>query len=274
MMRLQLEFGGRTFNADATQGHDISIALDFDGPQPNHFGAARATAEPMRAGDFIGDTRVGGSCNAAVLSMNPHCNGTHTECLGHVTRARNDILAAAPPGILPAALISVTPVAAQNTDEASQPPPHTGDKLITAGALAEAWKKLPGGEYPALIVRTLPNTRSKRDRQYTIDDNHPYFSLAAIEMLVACGVEHLLVDTPSVDRFDDDGRLAGHRLFWGLEPEATKAGPDARTGATITEMIFVDDGIGDGIYLLNLQIAPFISDAAPSRPVLFTASAT
>lgn len=274
MTKLQLDFEGRTFTADAAAGRDISIWLDFDGPQPNHFGAMRASAEPMRAGDFIGDTRAGGSCNAMVLSMNPHCNGTHTECMGHVTSARHDILSVAPPGILPAAVISVTPESARDCDEASRPPPHNDDKLITADALRKAWKKLRSDKYPALIVRTLPNSCSKRTRQYTQSDNHPYFSLEAIKMLIEHGVQHLLVDTPSIDRFDDQGLLAGHRLFWGLEPDAVEAGPHARGGATITELVFIDDDLSDGIYLMNLQIAPFVSDAAPSRPVLFAASET
>lgn len=272
MTRLQLEFGARTFTADIGAGRDISIALNFDGPQPNHFGAIRASAEPMRAGDFVGDTRAGGSCNASVLRMNPHCNGTHTECIGHVTTARQDILAAAPPCLLPAALVSVRPESVSDSSEGSRPPPLEGDKLITARALGQAMNKLPGGEYPALIVRTLPNARGKRTREYTQSNSHPYYSLAAIEMLVACGVQHLLVDTPSVDRFDDQGELAGHRKFWGLEPGAVEAGAASRSAATITEMIFVDDDLADGIYLMNLQIAPFVSDATPSRPVLFKAS--
>jgi hypothetical protein len=39
--------------------------------------------------------------------------------------------------------------------------------------------------------------------------------------------------------------------------------------ATITEMIFVDDSIADGLYLINMQIASFESDASPSKPVLY-----
>jgi hypothetical protein len=34
-------------------------------------------------------------------------------------------------------------------------------------------------------------------------------------------------------------------------------------------MIFVDNHIEDGSYLLNLQIPAFVSDAAPSRPIIF-----
>ena len=38
---------------------------------------------------------------------------------------------------------------------------------------------------------------------------------------------------------------------------------------TITEMVFIPDEVEDGDYLLNLQIAPFFADAAPSRPILY-----
>ena len=34
-------------------------------------------------------------------------------------------------------------------------------------------------------------------------------------------------------------------------------------------MIFVSDDVKDGEYLLNLQFAPFVADAAPSRPILY-----
>ena len=38
---------------------------------------------------------------------------------------------------------------------------------------------------------------------------------------------------------------------------------------TITEMIYVPNEISDGLYVLNLQIAPFENDASPSKPVLY-----
>jgi hypothetical protein len=34
-------------------------------------------------------------------------------------------------------------------------------------------------------------------------------------------------------------------------------------------MIFVDNEVKDGSYLLNLQIASFENDASPSKPILF-----
>ncbi|MBK9767712.1 MAG: hypothetical protein IPP63_12210 [Chloracidobacterium sp.] len=41
-----------------------------------------------------------------------------------------------------------------------------------------------------------------------------------------------------------------------------------RIYSTITELIYVPNEVSDGVYLLNLQIAPFATDAAPSRPML------
>ena len=34
-------------------------------------------------------------------------------------------------------------------------------------------------------------------------------------------------------------------------------------------MIFVPNEVKDGRYLLNLQVPAFVSDAAPSRPILY-----
>jgi len=42
----------------------------------------------------------------------------------------------------------------------------------------------------------------------------------------------------------------------------------SRIDSTITELIYVPNEVLDGAYLLNLQIAPFESDASPSRPLL------
>jgi hypothetical protein len=34
-------------------------------------------------------------------------------------------------------------------------------------------------------------------------------------------------------------------------------------------MIYVENQVADGIYILNLQIASFENDASPSKPVLY-----
>ena len=94
------------------------------------------------------------------------------------------------------------------------------------------------------------------------DTNFCYLESEALAWLAAIGVKHLLLDLPSVDRESDGGELLGHRAFW-CYPQAT------RRDCTITEMIFVPDEVKDGIYFMNLQVAAFDNDAAPSRPLLF-----
>jgi hypothetical protein len=38
-------------------------------------------------------------------------------------------------------------------------------------------------------------------------------------------------------------------------------------------MVFVPDYVAEGMYLLDLQLAPFVADATPSRPLLFALDA-
>ncbi|MGB7394119.1 MAG: cyclase family protein, partial [Pricia sp.] len=113
----------------------------------------------------------------------------------------------------------------------------------------------------ALIIRTRPNNRKKFSRQY-YGTNPPYLLEEAMLFLVEIGVEHLLVDLPSVDKENDGGELLAHKAFWDFD------GP-TRKQSTITELIYVPDGIEDGHYYLNLQVAAFENDASPSRPVLY-----
>jgi hypothetical protein len=42
-----------------------------------------------------------------------------------------------------------------------------------------------------------------------------------------------------------------------------------RPQASITELAWIAAAIPDGHYLLDLQIPAFLSDAAPSRPLLY-----
>jgi len=56
--------------------------------------------------------------------------------------------------------------------------------------------------------------------------------------------------------------LAFHHSFWEV-PE------NPNFIRTITELIYVDNSIEDGTYVLSLQVAAFANDAAPSRPVLY-----
>lgn len=228
---------------------DLSIPLQFGGPQPNAFGVDAAMAKPL------GDTLDGSSVNFAQLTFTPHCNGTHTECVGHITDARISVRDCLRDVVLRGLLISV------------EPSIHNEDRLIGIDALEIAG--ITKG-FDALIVRTLPNDETKLSRTYDGENIPPYFTADAMQKIVDCGFKHLLVDLPSIDRIFDEGKLENHRIFWNVDAGSRAVGVQTRIHSTVTELIYVPNDVEDGEYMLNLQIAPFESDASPSRPVLFT----
>lgn len=270
MNTFYLESGKRRLRIDTGAAIDISIPLVFNGEQPSFFGAPRATGKPLELEGFVGDTRQGASCNVGEYHLVPHCNGTHTECLGHIVHDEMFVSETMQQAFLPATLISISPRSAARTQETSLPNPQPTDRLITAYGLQLALEKFPDALFhQALIIRTEPNAEQKAQREYLSEDPPPFFSMEAMELIVASGFEHLLVDLPSLDRMDDGGRLTAHRIFWQLPPGARDAASSVRRHCTVTEMIYVPDVVPDGYYLLNLQMPAFMADAAPSRPLLY-----
>ena len=261
-MKAKISLNNIDFEIDFSKGNDISIPLSFNGAQPNTYGVDKATSKPYQDGSFIGDTRKGGPCNFEAYSFTPHCNGTHTECIGHITDERITILSSLDEEMIPSTLVSITP---KNTTENYIPKLNTEDLVITKEDLELQLKGVNLEFLKGLIIRTLPNSESKKSRDY-MKEAPAFFSIDAMKFLVSLGVQHLLVDTPSVDRLFDDGHLSAHNIFW--ETKGKEFNPNTQN-KTITEMIFVPSSVEDGAYLLNLQIPAFVSDAAPSRPILF-----
>jgi arylformamidase len=261
-MKAKISLNNIDFEIDFSKGNDISIPLNFNGIQPNTYGVDRATSQPYQDGNFIGDTRKGGPCNFEAYSFTPHCNGTHTECIGHITDERITILSSLDEEMIPSTLVAITP---KNTTENYTPDLNKEDLVITKKDLELQLKDKNSEFLKGIIIRTLPNSESKKSRDY-MKEAPAFFSIEAMEYLVSLGVQHLLVDTPSVDRLFDDGHLSAHNIFW--ETKGKELNPNTQN-KTITEMIFVPSSMEDGAYLLNLQIPAFVSDAAPSRPILY-----
>lgn len=266
-MNLFLQLDGR-FYAVAGQPRDISIAMAFNGSQPNTYGVPRAVSQAFEGGGFVGDVRRGGSCNFEQYTLIPHCNGTHTECIGHVAEARIAVHEVLRDSLFPATLVSVEPRPALGHAETYRPEAEPGDRFLTRADLEAALDAVPDAWLEALVIRTLPNPAGKQHRDY-MADAPAFFSLEAMTYLRQRGVKHLLVDLPSVDRLFDEGHLDNHHIFWAMEPDSHAVDPARMSLATITEMVFVPDELADGPYLLELQIAAWLSDAAPSRPRLF-----
>lgn len=254
-MLLTLTIDDNAYRFDAAGGIDISIPLQFGGEQPNAFYLPRAEAHVAEGRDFVGDTRRGGSCNCETITLNPHGNGTHTECVGHLSTNRIAVSEVLRESFILAQLISV------RTEEDGQ----GGDCIGREGILNSTFN-VQDSPVGGLIIRTLPNGESKKRAEWS-GHNPPYLSADAAHFIRSLGVDHLLVDLPSLDR-EDDPNLTAHRIFWNL-PEQGQVEGEVTDGRTITEMIYVPDEVLDGLYLLNLQVPPFLLDAAPSRPLLY-----
>lgn len=254
-MTARFSYLEKEYLADLNKGIDCSIPLIAAPGRVAAWYVSPIRIEPVRSAGWVGSVAEGGSVNFREITFTPHGHGTHTECVGHITPEVYSINNHIRSYHHPALLRSVQ--AEEITEETARDGMEAGDRVITAAMIPD------GPLAPAFVLRTLPNGSFKATMNYS-NSNPPYLSAAAMEKIVAGGVEHLLLDLPSVDRESDGGALRAHRLFWGL-PERN------RRHCSITEMIFVPDAATDGVYLLNLQFAPFENDASPSRPVLYPA---
>ncbi len=269
----RLDVDGVTLLADLAAGASLARPLEFHGPQLRCFGAAPAQSVPLVLDGFCGRVAQGASCNASVLTLAPHANGTHTEAVGHLTIERVDAWRVIPQRLLAAVLLTVEPRRASESGEGSLPPPAPEDLLITAAAIARAWPA-PVSERlsaRAAVIRTLPNERHRFSdaAQDAAPLPVPFLSREATLALIERGIEHLVLDVPSADRMSDGGALTAHRIFFGLPPGSTQLAASARPDCTLTELAFVGEAIADGWYLLSLQAPAIAGDAVPSRPVLY-----
>lgn len=214
---------------------------------PNAYFLPEAEFLPFTAGSFIGDTQQGGSVNCEKITLHPHGNGTHTECVGHISTERDYIYNSLQSPFAHALLLSITPHIEEN-----------GDAVITLQSVESSLSQFAGS---ALILRTLPNNQDKQGKQWS-GSNPPYIDASLCALLCQRGIQHLLVDIPSVDKEVDGGALAAHKAFWNY-PTAP------RLNATITEMIFVPQHIPDGEYVVHIGILHLQSDASPSTITLY-----
>lgn len=266
-MIIQLQIGSEIFTVDTDHVQDVAIPLDFEGTQPNAHGIGRAVARTHAIPGILGNTVRGGSCNWCEYTFTPHSHGTHTECVGHITDETLSINKVLNFLLIPAVLVSTAPIKGSECKETYLPEKKSDDFLITQQALQEGLDSIPSDLCRGVLIRTLPNDAGKLSRDYEKTPS-PFFSREAIEYLNYKGVEHLLVDFPSIDRLRDDGVMLNHHLFWNVALGSHDLG-EAPSYKTITEWIYVPSAISDGVYALNLQIPCFIADAAPSRPLLY-----
>ncbi|MDV7139895.1 cyclase family protein [Maribacter sp. TH_r10] len=241
-----VKVNNRNHTIDLSKPIDISIPMKGEASDVNAWYIEHPRIEPHTEGDFIGAVSKGAAVNFNDIWFNPHAHVTHTECVGHITEEFHSVNKNLNQYFFYAEVVTIAPEK------------FNDDFIISKKQLQYAFGNK---KRDAIIIRTLPNLRDKFSKQYS-KTNPPYVTEEAARFLVDKGIEHLLIDLPSIDRERDGGELLAHRAFWDFDGKMRKQ-------ATITEFIFVPNSIEDGTYFLNLQVAPFENDASPSRPVLY-----
>ena len=134
---------GKSYNVDLDKPIDISIPLRTGKENVNAWYSNPVTIEPVRMGDWIGDVKQGGSVNFRNIMFNPHGNGTHTECVGHISKEDYTINQTLKKFFFIAEVITILPDELEN-----------GDKIITKKHIENCL----GEKRPeAIIIRTLYN---------------------------------------------------------------------------------------------------------------------
>lgn len=242
-MEVQITYNDRSYKADLSKGINISNVLSNQNDL-KAFHAPDVLIEPFKVEGFVGDIKQGSSVNFKNVFLNPHGNGTHTETIAHIQDIDYPIYKALEgKSHFMADLISIIP---QVIEE---------DHMITKSTLIDLEAK--NGE--ALILRVYNESIGSKDFSGT---NPPYIHPEAMEYIVSLGYQHILIDLPSVDKEDDGGALASHKIFF-------KSSTGEYHNRTITEMIQIPITIQDGLYLLDIQVINLDLDASPSRIMLY-----
>lgn len=241
-----IQYNSRKLQIDLSKPLDISMPIRASEDNVNAWYVDPPKIEPVTDGDWVASVKEEACVNFNTITFNPHAHGTHTECVGHITEKVHSVNQHLKQFFFLAEVITVAP---EN---------YLKDKVVSKKQLQFA---LGNKKRDAVVLRTIPNTKEKLTRQYS-NTNWPYLLKETVDFLVKKDINHILIDTPSIDREKDGCELLGHNAFWNTSGKL-------RLGATITELIYVPNHVKDGTYFLNLQIAPFENDATPSKPVLY-----
>ncbi|WP_283636726.1 cyclase family protein [Aquaticitalea lipolytica] len=241
-----IQYNSKKLQIDLSKPLDISIPMRASKTNVNAWYLEEPKIEPVKNGDWIGSVEKGADVNFNNIMFNPHAHGTHTECVGHITKEVHSINKNLKQFFFLAEVITVAPEVIND------------DFVISKTQIQFA---LGNKKRDAVVLRTLPNMKDKKSKQYS-NTNPTYLLEEAAEYLKSKNIKHLLIDLPSLDKEKDEGKLLAHNAFWNTKGKL-------RLDATITEFIYVPNKVKDGCYMLNLQIASFENDATPSKPVLY-----
>ena len=246
-MHIRVTYNNQEYRCNLDEPIDISIDL-ADAKCPLAFGAPAVKFYPLEEGNFIGSLEKGSPVNFYNVHINPHGNGTHTETALHIDSRAPNLFE-----VLKKTHMFCNVITIESFETRAQ------DDIV--GMTSYNWDGIDFHGIDAIAIRTNPNTALKKTNDYT-GTNPPYMS-ATLAAYLSGKIDHLLIDLPSVDKEHDGGELSSHKHFWQTETS------DPVYNKTITELIYIDDEVEDGLYLLNIQALSWHLDTSPSRPVLY-----
>tara|TARA_X000000950_G_scaffold289396_1_gene412859 strand:+ start:6895 stop:7662 length:768 start_codon:yes stop_codon:yes gene_type:complete len=252
-MIAEINLNNETFKVNLNNPIDLSLTSKVK----NSFKAwyvNEIKINSIKNDDFIGSVKDGGAVNFREILINPHGNMTHTESVGHISQEEINVNKLLQTHHFIAQLITIKP---QKISINNKKGKKEVDEIISLNQIKN--KILPNIQ--ALIIRSQKNYDELTNKNYS-HTNWPFLAESSAAYIRNKGVQHLLIDQPSIDKEFDEGKLLAHRAFWNYPNEI-----DLKK--TITELIGIPDHIKDGRYLLNLSLANIENDAVPSRPIIY-----
>ncbi|MDI1232891.1 MAG: cyclase family protein [bacterium] len=244
-MKISFEVSGVNYTVQTEKFFDISIGIKKQN-NVNCYHLDEPSFSYFENEYFVGSLKKGGSVNCEKVSFYAHASGTHTECALHVLDANFTMLDLQVPILQLGKVITI------------QPKKNGEDQLIDEEVLAQLTNT---EQATALVVRTLPNQNFKKHFKYA-GTNPPFFTVNGIRKIKDLGFKHLLTDLPSIDKEQDGGLLAAHKQWF-----TTNHAPDIER--TITEFIYTDNAIVDGLFGVAMRIPKIETDAVPSSVLIY-----
>jgi arylformamidase len=244
-----------------------SVVTRPHGVDVSAWGIPATEARPFAVGEFVAAISAGGSINCDVWTVTIHAAGTHTETVRHIRDEGPfvDEIHFAP--LMRCLLLRVRPTSLAASGETYSGTNDPQDPVVTRAALQTAAAALgpTPTDFDALLLAT--GTIGEHSDARFDERPAPYLTDEAMTWVHdQVHVQHLLVDLPSVDRLWDGGRVSGHHLYWGVDADGVRT-----PSRTITEFVRVRADLPSGCYALQLSVAAWHADAAPSRVTLYRA---
>jgi len=259
-MKINITHNENEYQIDPENGTSISIPVKFNNNQnPKFYDVSNPEKKYFQSSGVEYNINKGAGCNVPTITMNIHCAGTHTETANHVLKNAPLISDLKNLNFIPSQLVSVNPE--RQIYEKYHVSYSKSDSIITKKQLQKLIDTTHNAFTDSIIIRTLPNHEDKKSRNYNLN-HHPFLSNDAINFIKRIGFQHIVIDTPSIDRYEDDGKLGNHKLFFTSDDGKVN-------NNTITELAFIPNNCLDGKYFLCIGIPSLDLDAAPSHPIIY-----